>query len=230
MSRVDSLHGYELYIGRKGCTRALWLKSMYVVWRAEAGVREAAVEAYVLVAIEILSVAVLMEVAVFVSLEQIRHVEGPIAASRVQGNTPEAGQGQALHFSSALRDWSDAIHARLYQSPCKHDIRDYKGARVKRTTVIAIECISNDGSYLNTMIIWPANSHRSNWTTFPTPKWQYACSDSEFCFKNNILLCRLPFHTSHKLQPCDVAVFAPLKATYRETAARYFNRVDRWID
>ena len=37
----------------------------------------------------------------------------------------------------------------------------------------------------------------------------------EYCFENNIILCRLPSHTSHKLQPCDVAVFAPLKAAYR---------------
>ncbi|EDN93103.1 hypothetical protein SS1G_08968 [Sclerotinia sclerotiorum 1980 UF-70] len=154
----------------------------------------------------------------------------------------------------------------------KHDIRDYKDARVKRTTVTAIECISDDDRYLNPMIIWPANSHRSNWTMFPTPKWQYACSDSgytdskislewlkcvfdpetierankkprvlicdgfgthetleilEFCFENNILLCRLPSHISYKLQLCDVAVFAPLKAAYRETAARYFNKVDK---
>lgn len=115
------------------------------------------------------------------------------------------------------------------------------------------------------MIIWPTNTHRSNWTTFPTPGWQYACSDSgytgpiisfewlkrildpetkeqankkrrvlicdgfgthealkilEFCFENNILLCRLHCRTSHKLQPCDVAAFAPLKAAYR-------NQVDR---
>ncbi|KAF2741733.1 hypothetical protein M011DRAFT_375054, partial [Sporormia fimetaria CBS 119925] len=34
----------------------------------------------------------------------------------------------------------------------------------------------------------------------------------------NIVLCRLPSHTSHKLQPCYVAVFAPLKAAYREQA------------
>ena len=33
----------------------------------------------------------------------------------------------------------------------------------------------------------------------------------EFCFENNIILCRLLFHTFHKLQPCDVAVFGPLK-------------------
>jgi hypothetical protein len=40
------------------------------------------------------------------------------------------------------------------------------------------------------------------------------------CFANNIILCRLPSHTSHKLQPCDVAVFAPLKAAYRDQAER----------
>jgi uncharacterized membrane protein YdbT with pleckstrin-like domain len=34
----------------------------------------------------------------------------------------------------------------------KHDMRDYRGARVKRTTVTAIECISSDGRYLNPMI------------------------------------------------------------------------------
>lgn len=38
----------------------------------------------------------------------------------------------------------------------------------------------------------------------------------EFCFKNNIILSRLPSHTSHKLQPCDVAVFGPLKAAFRD--------------
>jgi hypothetical protein len=147
----------------------------------------------------------------------------------------------------------------------KHDIRDYRGARVKRTTVTAIECISGNGRYLNPMIIWPASTHRSNWTTFPTPGWQYACSESrytdskislewlkrifnpetkerankkprvlvcdgfgthetleilEFCFENNILLYRLPSHTSHKLQPCDVATFAPLKAAYRDQVDR----------
>lgn len=42
----------------------------------------------------------------------------------------------------------------------------------------------------------------------------------EFCLLNNIILCRLPSHSSHKLQPCDVATFAPLKAAYREQADR----------
>lgn len=147
----------------------------------------------------------------------------------------------------------------------KGDRRNYRGARVKRTTVTAIECISADGRYLNPIIIWPATTHRSNWTTFPTPGWQYACNKSrytnsnislqwlkrtfdaetkeranrrprvlilngfgthetleilEYCFKNNIILRRLPSHTSHKLQPCDVAVFAPLKSAYREQVER----------
>jgi hypothetical protein len=44
----------------------------------------------------------------------------------------------------------------------------------------------------------------------------------EFCFENNITLCRLPSYTSHKLQPCDVGVFGPLKAAYRDEAERLF--------
>jgi hypothetical protein len=35
----------------------------------------------------------------------------------------------------------------------KHDKRKYRGARVERTTVTAIKCISGDGRYLNPMII-----------------------------------------------------------------------------
>jgi hypothetical protein len=42
----------------------------------------------------------------------------------------------------------------------------------------------------------------------------------EFCFENNIILCRLPSHTSHKLQPCDVSVFAPLMTAYRGEVER----------
>jgi len=147
----------------------------------------------------------------------------------------------------------------------KDDRRGYRGARVKRTTVTAIECISADGRCLKPMIIWPASTHRANWTTHPTPGWVYACSDSgftdsyislqwlmrvfdpqtkeqanqkprvliwdgfgahetleilEFCFANNIILCRIPSHTSHKLQPCDIAVFGPLKAAYRDQVER----------
>ena len=147
----------------------------------------------------------------------------------------------------------------------KNDRRDYRGARVKRTTVTAIECMSADGRYLTPMMIWPASTHRSNWTTYPTHGWHYACSakgytDSkislewlrlvfdpqtkdranqkprvlmcdgfgthetveilEFCFENNIILCRIPSHTSHKLQPCDLSTFAPLKTAYRDEVER----------
>ncbi len=38
----------------------------------------------------------------------------------------------------------------------------------------------------------------------------------EYCFEHKITLCQLPSHTSHKLQPCDVSVFAPLKSAYRD--------------
>jgi hypothetical protein len=142
----------------------------------------------------------------------------------------------------------------------KDDARSYRGVGVKRTMVTAIECISGDGRSLLPMIIWPATTHRSNWTTYPTPGWHYAYSESgytdskislewlkrvfdpqtkarahhrprvlisdgfgthetleilEYCFENNIILCRIPSHTSHKLQPCDIGVFGPLKVAYR---------------
>jgi len=42
----------------------------------------------------------------------------------------------------------------------------------------------------------------------------------EFCLEKNIVLCRLPSHTSHKLQPCDISVFGPLKSAYRDQVER----------
>lgn len=62
----------------------------------------------------------------------------------------------------------------------KNDLRDYRGAGVKRTMVTAIECVSADGRALLPMIIWPASSHRSNWTTYPTPGWYYAFSENGY--------------------------------------------------
>lgn len=44
----------------------------------------------------------------------------------------------------------------------KDDVRDYRGARVERKIVTAIECISTDGSCLKPMVIWLAATHRSN--------------------------------------------------------------------
>ncbi len=60
----------------------------------------------------------------------------------------------------------------------KDDTRGYRGARVKRTMVTTIECISADGKCLKPMIIWPATTYRNNWTTYPTPRWLYARSES----------------------------------------------------
>lgn len=138
---------------------------------------------------------------------------------------------------------------------------------MKRTIVTAIECVSASGECLNPIIIWPASTYQSNWTTYPTPGWVYAFSKTgynnsylslewmkrvfdpqtkaranqkprmlicdsfgthetlemlEFCFENNITLCRLPSHTSHKLQPCDVAVFGPLNTAYRDEVERLY--------
>ncbi len=42
----------------------------------------------------------------------------------------------------------------------------------------------------------------------------------EFCLENNIIQCRIPSHTSHKLQLCDISVFGPLKLAYRDQLER----------
>lgn len=149
----------------------------------------------------------------------------------------------------------------------KNELRNYRGAGSQRTLITAIECISASGRCLDPLVIWPATTHRSNWTSHPTPGWHFACTQTgytnntislywmqhvfdpltrptangrprilisdglaphesldvmTFCFENNIVLCRLPSHTSHKLQPCDVAVFGPLKTAYREQVERLF--------
>ena len=149
----------------------------------------------------------------------------------------------------------------------KDDLRTYRGAGVKRTMVTAIECISADGRSLLPLIIWPAATHRSTLTKYPTPGWHFACSQSgytdskisldwlklvfdpqtkprangkprilicdgfgtheslevlKYCFENNIILCRIPSHTSHKLQPCDVGIFGRLKAAYREQVEKLY--------
>jgi hypothetical protein len=62
----------------------------------------------------------------------------------------------------------------------KDNTQAYRGARVKRTMVTAVECIPADGRCLDPMIIWPAKPHRANWTTHPTPGWVYAYSDTGF--------------------------------------------------
>ena len=148
-----------------------------------------------------------------------------------------------------------------------HELRNYRGSGEQRTLITAIECVSADGRFLHPLIIWPAASHRSNWTAHPTPGWHFACTKSgytdsvislywiqhvfdpltrdrangkprilindgfgtheslevlKFCFENNIILCRLPSHTSHKLQPCDISVFGPLKTAYRQQVEQLY--------
>ncbi|GAB7336667.1 hypothetical protein MBLNU13_g10345t1 [Cladosporium sp. NU13] len=106
-----------------------------------------------------------------------------------------------------------------------NDVRDYRGARVKRKMVTAVECISADSSLEWLILVFdPQTSDRAN------GKLRVLICDSfgthekleilVHCLTNNIKLCRLPSHTSHKLQPCDIAVFAPLKTAYRDNAER----------
>lgn len=149
----------------------------------------------------------------------------------------------------------------------KNELRNYRGASSRRTLITAVECISATGSCLDPLVIWPSATHRSHWTTHPTPGWHFARTEGgytnneinmhwvqfvfdpqtrttangkprilisdglashesldvmTFCYENNIILCRLPSHTSHKLQPCDVAVFGPLKTACREQVERLF--------
>ena len=62
----------------------------------------------------------------------------------------------------------------------KDDIRDYRGAGVKRTMVTAIEYISADGKLLLPLIIWPASTYRSNWTIYTTLGWHFAYSENGY--------------------------------------------------
>jgi hypothetical protein len=62
----------------------------------------------------------------------------------------------------------------------RDDLQDYRGAGVKRTMVTAIKCISADCRYLLPLIIWPAATHRCNWTTYPTPGWHYRHSENGY--------------------------------------------------
>ena len=41
----------------------------------------------------------------------------------------------------------------------KDDLRNYRGAGVKRTMVTAIEYVSADGRSLLPLVIWPASTH-----------------------------------------------------------------------
>ena len=55
------------------------------------------------------------------------------------------------------------------------ELRKYRGTAVKRTNITAVECISADGRHLDPIIIWPAATHRSNWTAHLPRGWHFAC-------------------------------------------------------
>ena len=61
-----------------------------------------------------------------------------------------------------------------------HDLRRYRGAVVNRTLITAIECIVADGSFLVPLIVWPSATTRSNWYTYPTPRWRFTCSKTGY--------------------------------------------------
>ncbi|OCL08848.1 DDE-domain-containing protein [Glonium stellatum] len=106
-------------------------------------------------------------------------------------------------------------------------------------------------SMLSSIKVLVAATYRSTWTTHPTPGFDWlklafnpqtklrangkpriliyngfgtheSLEVPKYCFKNNIILCRIPSHTSHKLQLCDVVVFSPLKAAYREQVEKLY--------
>jgi hypothetical protein len=83
----------------------------------------------------------------------------------------------------------------------RDDLRTYRGAGVKRIMVTAIECVSADGRSLYPLIIWPAATLRSTWTTHPTPGWHFACSQSDYTdSKISFNWLRLVFDPQTKLR------------------------------
>jgi hypothetical protein len=44
----------------------------------------------------------------------------------------------------------------------------------------------------------------------------------QYCYEKIIILCRQPSRISHKLQPCDVSVFGPLKTAYGAEVERLY--------
>ena len=60
------------------------------------------------------------------------------------------------------------------------EARNYRGATVKRTLITVIKCISADGFALLPIIVWPALTYRTTWTTHPTPGWHFALQESGY--------------------------------------------------
>ncbi|KAF1927188.1 DDE-domain-containing protein [Didymella exigua CBS 183.55] len=118
----------------------------------------------------------------------------------------------------------------------KDDERDYRGAGVKRTMTTyptpGWHYAYSENGYNDSKISleWLTRVFDPQTRAKANRKPRVLISDGfgthetleilEFGLENNIILCRLPSHTSHKVQPCDVAVFAALKAAYRDQVYR----------
>ncbi len=83
----------------------------------------------------------------------------------------------------------------------KNNVQDYRDARIKRTIVIAIECISVNSRYLTSIIIWSVIIYRSNQITFPIFGQQYVCFESRYIdFKISLKQIKQIFDSQTKKQ------------------------------
>ena len=62
----------------------------------------------------------------------------------------------------------------------REELRNYRGVHVQRELITAVECNSADGRYLDPLIIWPAATHQSTWTVYPTPGWHFGLSETGY--------------------------------------------------
>lgn len=82
--------------------------------------------------------------------------------------------------------------------------------------------------FVDTNVFHPQNSERANSKPHVLICDGFSTHESlgilGHCFANKITFCHLPFHTSHKLQPCDISVFAPLKTAHCDDVERLEHR------
>jgi DDE superfamily endonuclease len=96
-----------------------------------------------------------------------REIRNPTIHVKNIYNIDEAG----VHFS---------VFNSMKMLVSRGDLSNGRGAGVQRTLITAIECISASGEFLPPLIIWPASTHRSTWTTYPTPGWHFAVSKTGY--------------------------------------------------
>jgi hypothetical protein len=84
------------------------------------------------------------------------------------------------NWSKAFENWNLCMLGSLKVLAGKDVQQKDRGARVDRTKVRAVKCISADGRYLDFIITWAATIHRSNWTTIFIPGCYYAYNESGY--------------------------------------------------